>query len=471
MKVVIAGLGSTGSFIARYLSKENIDITIIDEDPSRIRDITDTESIAGIVGSCTSLSTLRDADIRNTDLYIAVTTSDETNIFSCYLASLYSGNTKIARIKDTDYLQEDWQNLYRSRKLPIDQLISVDIDLVETLEQKIYYSYLNLADIITFSTDKVKLFSFIVTAESLVINNSVFIVQNHLSEFNDFARIVGIYRNNDFIIPSDDILIKENDKIFVSTATDFLEKAYSIFYPIDDTEIKILEGQQKNIVIAGDNLNAKNIALKLSEKYKRIKLVNKEPFSEEDIIELEGKNIQTILDDITQISYRSNYIYSNEDIIIVTNQHDRKTTLDTLVLKNQGMQNVFCYLHNSYYERFLIDNNVNHILSIDHYIMSSILPNIRRGVILKIFNLHNKVELVELEVLPGAYAVGRRVRELETANIIICALTDENEKNVLRFENNPLIKSGYRIIYIVRRENVKEAENMFAQYIDSDIIM
>ena len=124
MKSIICGAGVVGQSIAESLSKEDLEVTVIDESGDAIRKISDTLDVKTIIGAASSPSVLNSAGAKECDILIAVTKSDETNMVACQIGySLFNIPTKIARIRQQDYLKDEWANLYNKENLPIDFII------------------------------------------------------------------------------------------------------------------------------------------------------------------------------------------------------------------------------------------------------------------------------------------------------------------------------------------------------------
>ena len=139
MKSIICGAGVVGQSIAESLSKEGLEITVIDESTEAIKKISDTLDVKTIVGAVSSPSILESAGARDSDILIAVTKSDETNMVACQIGyTLFKIPTKIARIRQQDYLKSEWINLYNKENLPIDFIISPENEVAEAIYRRLH---------------------------------------------------------------------------------------------------------------------------------------------------------------------------------------------------------------------------------------------------------------------------------------------------------------------------------------------
>ena len=148
MKSIICGAGVVGLSIAEKLSKEGIEVTVIDESKDRIKKTSETLDVKTILGAASLPSILSSAGANDCDILIAVTKSDETNMVACQIGfSLFQIPTKIARIRQQDYLESEWASLYNKENLPIDAIISPENEVAKA----IIVAYMPLVQLIWLS--------------------------------------------------------------------------------------------------------------------------------------------------------------------------------------------------------------------------------------------------------------------------------------------------------------------------------
>ena len=136
MKSIVCGAGVVGSSIAEKLSMEGLDVTVIDQSPELISKINEKLDVKAIVGPGSNPRTLKKAGASDCDILIAVTKSDETNMICCQIGhSLFEIPKKIARIRQQDYLQGEWQSLYTSKNLPIPTTDFKDAEVFNNIER------------------------------------------------------------------------------------------------------------------------------------------------------------------------------------------------------------------------------------------------------------------------------------------------------------------------------------------------
>jgi len=138
MRILICGAGQVGFGIADRLSGEGNDVSIVDQDPSLVRRIGDLLDVSGFVGSASHPDVLDQAGARDADMIIAVTYSDEVNMVACQVAhSLFDVPTKVARIRSQSYLEPHWSDLFLRDNMPIDVVISPEIEVGEMILRRL----------------------------------------------------------------------------------------------------------------------------------------------------------------------------------------------------------------------------------------------------------------------------------------------------------------------------------------------
>jgi trk system potassium uptake protein len=138
MRVIVCGAGQVGSTIARHLATEGIDVTVVDISPDQARRADESYDVRGMIGHASHPEVLERAGARDADMLIAVTRSDEVNMVACQVAySLFNVRRRIARVRHHGYLEPIWQGLYASDQLPIDVIISPEVEVANGIVRRL----------------------------------------------------------------------------------------------------------------------------------------------------------------------------------------------------------------------------------------------------------------------------------------------------------------------------------------------
>ena len=156
MNIIICGAGRVGFTIAKLLCEQNHSITIIDQSSEDIQKINESLDVKAIVGKATYPSILEKANASDADMIIAVTKNDEINMLICQIAfSIFNIQKKIARIRSQDYLNPKFSKVYNKENLPIDVIISPELEIAKSLQRKLEAP--GALDNVPFAENKIRL--------------------------------------------------------------------------------------------------------------------------------------------------------------------------------------------------------------------------------------------------------------------------------------------------------------------------
>ena len=208
MNIIICGAGRVGFTIAKLLSEQGHSITVIDLSSADIQKISDTLDVKVILGKATYPSILEKANASEADMIIAVTRNDEINMLICQIAfSIFNIPKKIARIRSQDYLNPKYTNVYNKENLPIDVIISPEIEIAKSIQQKLEAP--GALDSVPFAENKIRLLEILINENCKLIN----IKLNDLTKKypNLDANIIGIIRDDKFLIPKKNDDLRKDD--------------------------------------------------------------------------------------------------------------------------------------------------------------------------------------------------------------------------------------------------------------------
>ena len=169
MNIIICGAGRVGFTIAKLLVEQNHSITVIDQSSEDIQKINDSLDVKAIVGKATYPSILEKANASEADMIIAVTKNDEINMLICQIAyTVFNVSKKIARIRSQDYLNPKFSKVYNKENLPIDVIISPEIEIAKSIQRKLEAP--GALDNVPFAENKIRLLEISVNKLCPLIN-------------------------------------------------------------------------------------------------------------------------------------------------------------------------------------------------------------------------------------------------------------------------------------------------------------
>ena len=266
MNIIICGAGRVGFTIAKLLSEQDHSITVVDQSSEDIQKIKDSLDVNAIVGKATYPSILEKAKGADADMIIAVTRNDEINMLICQIAyTTFKISKKIARIRSQNYLEPKFSKLYNKENLPIDVIISPELEIAKSLLRKLEAP--GALDNIPFADNKIRLLEILIE-ENCPIKN---IKLNELTKkFPDLeANILGVIRNEKFIILKKNDVMEKDDKAYVIINSSQMAKTLIAFGHNEKISSKIL-------IIGGGNIGY-NLAKNIEETFDsaRIKIIEK----------------------------------------------------------------------------------------------------------------------------------------------------------------------------------------------------
>lgn len=255
MKIIVLGAGQVGSTVATALARERNEVTLVDTDPAKLRDVQDRSDLRGIVGNASHPDVLARAGAEDADLLIAVTNADEVNLIACQVAyRLFRTPTKIARVRNQQYL--DFPQLFTGEDRYVDVLISPERLVVDHVSQLMEHP--GALQVLDFAGGRAQLVAVRALSDGPLVGHRLLELRNHMPAGVD-ARVAAIYRGNRPIIPEGDTRVEVGDLVFLLAPKRDIRVAIS--------ELRKLEGPARRIIIAGGGNIGMNLAQALESRY------------------------------------------------------------------------------------------------------------------------------------------------------------------------------------------------------------
>ena len=252
MNIIICGAGRVGFTIAKLLTEQNHSITVIDQSSEDIQKINESLDVKAIVGKATSPEILDRANTSDADMLIAVTRNDEINMLISQIAfSIFNIPKKISRIRSQDYLNPKFTRVYSKENLPIDVIISPEIEIAKSIQRKLEAP--GALDNVPFADNKIRLLEILIKEDCKSIGIKFNELSNKYPKLE--ANIIGISREEKFFIPKKTDSVKKGDKIYVIINSSQMSETLEAFSHSEKISKKIL-------IIGGGNIGfnlAKNI--------------------------------------------------------------------------------------------------------------------------------------------------------------------------------------------------------------------
>ena len=219
MKVIICGAGKVGASIAKHLVHQKNDVTVIDQSTNLINDIREKLDLKTINGSASNPSVLKNAGADEADMIIAVTLHDEINMVACQMAhTFFKIPRKIARLRSEDFLNPIWRDLYNADNMPIDLIISPELEVARSIERQLKAP--GAHDVVPFLNDEIELLSLPIKETCPLVDTNLISIHELFQENTDKnkdlrASILGINRGDGLFIPKKNDSLMTGDLIYV----------------------------------------------------------------------------------------------------------------------------------------------------------------------------------------------------------------------------------------------------------------
>lgn len=452
MKVIVCGAGQVGSNIARYLAGENSDVTVIDRSPELIRKISDALDVKGLVGFASHPDVLEQAGAGDADMVVAVTYSDEVNMVACQIChSIFEVPTKIARVRHQSYLDPAWSDLFSRDHLPIDHIISPEIEVARAISRRLQIP--GAFDVIPLADGKVSLIGVHCTEETPILNAPLRQLTGMFPDLH--IVIVGIQRDGQGIVPTGDDRLYAGDDVYFVAETAHLTRAMAAFGHE--------EREARRVIIVGGG----NIGLNLAQRVERtnphvaLKLIETDKARAELVAQRLDRTVVihgNALD--TEILEEAN-VAATEAIVAVSND-DEVNILGSLLAKRYGCRRAVTLVNKTSYGALVGSLGIDTVVSPRAITISSILQYVRRGRIRSVHSLSEGFgELIEAEALETSSLVGVPIRQARLPEGVLIGAIVRGDRVVLP-RGDTTVRAGDRVIIFAATSSVKKVERLFS---------
>ncbi len=458
MNIIICGAGRVGFTIAKLLSEQGHSITVIDQSSEDIEKIDDILDVKAIVGKATYPSILEKAKASEADMIIAVTKNDEINMLICQIAfSIFNVQKKIARIRSQDYLNPKFTKVYNKENLPIDVIISPEIEIAKSLQRKLEAP--GALDNVPFADNKIRLLEILINENCPLINIKLNEITKKFPKLD--ANIMGVIRNDKFIIlKKNDVMLKDDKAYLIINASQMSETLHS-FGHNEKTSNKIL-------IIGGGNIGF-NLAKNLEETLEspRVKIIEKNKLRAEFIANELNDTIIINGDGLDEEILLEANLNEVETVLALTNDDEdnlmvsvlvEKFTKDKDVLNNKRTMALinkpnYSLLQSSLKIDDLIDPRMNTV--------SSILKHVHKGTIETAYSILNgEYEVIEAEIIETSDLINKELKNSDLPDEIrIGAIL--RGKDVIIPRSNFVFKKDDVVVFLAKKELLQVVENMF----------
>ena len=451
MKIVILGAGQVGSTVASALVHEDNDITIVDKDQRRLKELQDQMDIRSVLGYASHPKVMERAGIEDADLVIALTSSDEVNMVACQIAyTLYNVPTRVARVREAAYT--DQSALFHREHSPVDVLISPELLLTQYISRLIEYP--GALQVMDFADGRAQLVATKAEAGGLLVGQKLYTLRQHMPGGSD-ARLAAIYRQGKLILPKGDTVVEENDLVFFLAARRHI--------PAVMKELRPMGSPIRRVILAGGGNIGKNLARRL-ERDHHVKIIERDPARAEDIAEELSKTI-VLVGDCTDASLLREEAIESTDVYCVLTNDDEANILSALQAKRMGAKKVIAIINRPSYVDLMESGSIDIAVSPQQITIGSLLAHIRRGSIERVHSLRSgaaeAIEAIALGDRRSSKVVGRALEELELPEGTTIVGIVRGEDVIIAHHDTVIEEHDHVLLFVPDKKQIPAVERLF----------
>ncbi|NQW36204.1 MAG: Trk system potassium transporter TrkA [Flavobacteriales bacterium] len=400
MRIIIAGAGEVGFHLAKLLSYESHDITLIDEKKERLTYADTRLDIRVLKGNATSISVLKDANIAMTDLIIAVTSIESVNITICVLAKRLGAKQTIARINNSEFI--DNKDEINFAEFGIDELISTE-ELASN-EIKMLLNQAAFNHMHEFEGGELSMIGVILSKSAPFVGMSVMEAAAAFPGIHFMPIIIQNENSDDIMIPRGDTVFKNGDLAYFITIKEGVHELYKL---AGKTKNKV-----QNIMILGGSSIGKRLAKELCDKKLNIKIIESDKKRALELAD-ELPNALVVYGDGRDVELLQEENIEEMDVFIAATESPETNIMTCLVAKSKKVKKTIALAESVDYSKLSHSIGIDTIINKKLLAANNIFKYIRKGDVLEIATLHNlDAELLEFKVRENSKITNKIIREL-----------------------------------------------------------
>ena len=458
MNIIICGAGRVGFTISKLLSEQGHSITVIDQSSEDIQKINDTLDVKAIVGKATYPSILEKANAIETDMIIAVTRNDEINMLICQIAfSIFNIQKKIARIRSQDYLNPKFTRVYNKENLPIDVIISPEIEIAKSIQRKLEAP--GALDSVPFADNQIRLLEILIKNNCKLIGLKLNELTNKFPSLD--ANIIAIIRGDKSFIPKKNDIIEENDKIYVIINSSQMPETLEAFGHTEKISKKVL-------IIGGGNIGY-NLAKNIEETLEgvRVKIVEKQKSRAEHIANELNNTIVINGDGLDEEVLSEANLDEAETVLALTNDDEDNLMVSVLVekfvkdQKNIENKRTMALVNKPNYSLLQSSLKIDDLIDPRMNTVSSILKHVHKGTIENAYTISNgEYEVIEAEIIETSELINKELKNADLPDQIRIGAVLRDKKVIIP-KSNFIFQNDDQVVLIVKKDTIPVVENLF----------
>lgn len=452
MKIIILGAGQVGGTLAEHLAIEGNDITVVDTDSDRLKELQNRLDIRTVRGKASFPDVLRLAGGDDADMLVAVTNSDEVNMMACQVAhTVFKTPTKISRIRAQEYTQ--YKELFGNQAIPIDVFISPEQEVTNYIKRLLQYP--GSLEVQAFADNKVMLVGSKAYYGGPLVGQELKFLREHLTSDVD-TRVAAIYRRGEAILPQASTVIEVDDEVFFIAAKKDIRTVMA--------ELRRSEAPYKRVIIAGGGNIGARLALALEPHY-HVKLIDhNRPRCARLSEKVKSKTI-IVNGSATDKELLLEANIENTDVFCALTNDDEVNVMSSMLAKQLGARKVMTLINKAQYVDLVQGQGIDIAISPSQTTLGSLLTHVRRGDVASVHSLRRgaaeAIEAIAHGDKNTSKVVGLRLDQVNLPEGATIGAIVRRDQVIIAHGDVVIESDDHVILFVLDKKRIPEVERLF----------
>jgi trk system potassium uptake protein TrkA len=447
---VILGAGQVGSTVAESLVSEANDITVVDVDGARLRNLQDRLDLRTVTGNAAHPSVLLQAGIEDCDLMIAVTRSDETNLVACRLAQqLFNVPRRIVRLRAPDYLTNE--RVLGSDGFGVDFAICPEQILTDYIVKLIEFP--EALQVLEFAHGKMSLVAVRAFQGGPLVGHPLKDLKKHIPSVD--TRIAAIFRGDSPILPEGDTVVEAGDEVFCVAATEDIRRVMH--------ELRRMDKPVGRVMIAGGG----NIGLRLARAVERDYSVKVIEYDKRrcEVLSTRLDRALVLQGDVTDEGLLEAENVADMDLFVAVTNDDENNIMSCLLAKRMGARRVVALINRRSYVDLLQAGQIDIAISPAQATIGTLLAHVRRGHVTQVHSLRRGAAEALEAIVHGdrdsCRCVGRKIEEIDLPKGAAIGAIVRGDQVIMAHHDTMVQSEDHVIVFVTDKKLLPKVEKLF----------
>ena len=454
MKIIILGAGTVGSTLAILLSQEDNDITVIDKDESVLHHLEEEADIKTITGSCSFPNNLINSGIKEADMVVAVTGSDEINIVSCLISKVLSRKVKtIARIRESAYLKDRTKRAIEEGVIPVDIIVSPEKLITDYIQALIETP--GSLQVLEFGDGLLNLVGARAVKGGPLIGHEIGDLKKHMPNVD--TRVAAIFRSGRAIIPKGTTTVEAGDEVF------FIARRKDAIKVINEMRKK--EDPYKYVIIAGGGKIGSGLAQQIENNH-RVKVIESNPDKAKEISENLISSI-VLEGNVSDKSLLHEESVEKSDVFVAVTNDDEANVMSCMLAKEMGAHKVIALINNEAYVDLVQGKGIDVAIAPSQITIGTFLSELAGDEVVKIHSLRRgAAEAIEIIVKASTNGkedvIGKELGNIKLpVGATIGAIIRKNKAKIAH-DDVKLREHDHVILFLINKKILPQVKDIFS---------